>query len=318
MPAPGDVFNPYRMFTGCYIPNALCLCRDLSARAKLVYGRLCQYAGEKGQAYPTYRALAWEVGVERRQAMRAIQELEAFGLIRAVKQYRKDGGRRSNVYVFLWHEIFDSNPAAPLVSTDGETEPRGGAISGTLPGSRRNDQRVPDKAPKENHTKESEEKETTTGAIRRLLAGTPLETVTDRELHALARRHGAELLQLAADIAAETWRRDREEIRNPGGYLQSLCSSLVIPDWYESVADRQAKAREREKQLQAERQNSQRQQAEAKQEDARREEYWQSLSQAERNKFISLVTSAYPNLQLPAVAITATAKARAWGQQTTL
>ena len=315
MPAPGDIFNPYRLFTGCFIPNAVCLCRELSARAKLVFGRLCQYAGEKGQAYPTYRALAWEVGVERRQAMRAIQELEDFGLIRAVKQFRKDGGSRSNVYVFLWHEIFQSDPAAPLDSTDGEAAPREGALSGTLPGSRRNDQRVPVKAPKENHTKESEKEETTTGAIRRLLTGTPLETIADQELHALAHRHGAELLQLAADIAAETWRRERDEIRNPGGYLQSLCTALVIPAWYEPVADRLAKVQERERQQQAKRQSLQRQQAEAEQEEARREEYWQSLSQTERETFISLVKSAYPNLQLPAVAITATAKSLAWEKQ---
>lgn len=317
MPAPGDVFNPYRMFTGCFIPNAVCLCRDLSARAKLVFGRLCQYAGEKGQAYPTYRALAWEVGVERRQAMRAIQELEDFGLIRAVKQYRKDGGSRSNVYVFLWHEIFESDPAPAPASTVGELVTREGAISGTLPGSRRSDKRVPDKAPKENHTKESEDEETTTGGIRRLLAGTPLETIADRELHALAHRHGAELLQLAADIAAETWRREGEEIRNPGGYLQSLCSALVIPAWYESVVDRQIKAQEREKRKQAEQQSLQLRQAEAEQEEASREEYWQSLSQAERNTFISLVKSAYPSLQLPAVALTATAKALAWEEQAT-
>jgi hypothetical protein len=97
MPAPGDIFNPWRMFNGCFIPNAVLRCRDLSARAKLVFGRLCQYAGENGEAFPSYRVLAQEVGVERRRAISAVRELEDFGLIRTVSRWRNDGAPSSNV-----------------------------------------------------------------------------------------------------------------------------------------------------------------------------------------------------------------------------
>jgi len=58
-----------------------------------------------------------------------------------------------------------------------------------------------------------------------------------------------------------------------------------------------------------------RRQAEAAQQNACLDEYWQSLSAAERSRFAELVTAAYPTLQLPAVAITATAKALAWEHQ---
>jgi hypothetical protein len=314
MPVTGDIYNPWRMFNGCFIPNAVLRCRDLSARAKLVFGRLCQYAGENGEAYPTYRTLAREVGVERRQAMRAIQELEAFGLVRAVGQRREDGSSRSNTYVFLWHEIFQGASAHSPPGVTNDTQ--GGAEADTPARCRKCHPGVSSLTPKEIQTKEAAIEETTT--IRLLLAGTPLDVVADRELLALARRHGQELLELAADVAAETWRRDRGEIGNPGGYLHSLCSSLVLPGWYEPAAERQAKAMAIREKKRAAQQAQQKNKEETDQQARQREDYWRSLTTVERNRFMTLVTSAYPNLQLPAIAITATAKTLAWEQQTTL
>ncbi len=142
-----------------------------------------------------------------------------------------------------------------------------------------------------------------------------MNSVADRELQVLAQRHGQDLLQLAADIAAETWRREREEIHNPGGYLQSLCNALVIPGWYEPVAERQTKAHAMKIRKIAEQDAHLRRQAEAAQQDACLDDYWQSLPAAERSRFAELVTAAYPTLQLPAVAITATAKVLAWEHQ---
>ena len=61
--------------------------------------------------------------------------------------------------------------------------------------------------------------------IRLLLKGSPLNLISAQELRSLAERHGLKQLMIAADVAAETWRRENKEIPNPGGYLQSLCSS---------------------------------------------------------------------------------------------
>lgn len=313
MPAPGDIYNPWRMFNGCFIPNAVLRCIGLSARAKLIFGRLCQYAGENGEAFPSYRSLAREVGVERRCAIKAVRELEEFGLIKTVSRWRNDGGPASNVYVFLWHEIFQQS-AAP-VSSGAQNDTRGGGQNDTTLRCSNGHQLVSTRTPKEIHTKKSKFEETTTKQIRQLLDETPLNSVADRELHALAQRHGQDLLQLAADIAAETWRRERDEIRNPGGYLQTLCNALVIPAWYEPVAERQTKSQATKTRKRTEQEAHLRRQAEADQQDACLDEYWQSLPAAKRSRFAELVTAAYPNLQLPAVAITATAKALAWEDQ---
>jgi predicted phage replisome organizer len=59
--------------------------------------------------------------------------------------------------------------------------------------------------------KEDNREETTTEHVRVLLAGTPLSGVSDSELQALRKRHSLERLLEAADVAAETWRRNREE-----------------------------------------------------------------------------------------------------------
>lgn len=84
----------------------------------------------------------------------------------------------------------------------------------------------------ENRQDKSRVDKTTTEQIRLLLSGTPLGEISEQELQGLTKRHGPERLSEAADVAAEIWRRNPEDRHNPGGYLQSMCASLVIPDWY--------------------------------------------------------------------------------------
>ena len=51
MPTAGETYNPWRLFVGCFIPNVITRSTELSSTAKLVFGKLCQFAGENGQAY---------------------------------------------------------------------------------------------------------------------------------------------------------------------------------------------------------------------------------------------------------------------------
>ena len=90
----------------------------------------------------------------------------------------------------------------------------------------------------ENREDKSRGDETTTDQIHLLLSETPLSKISGQELRVLVKRHGFERLFQAADIAAETWRRNRKEKHNPGGYLHSLCLSLMVPEWYVPFAER--------------------------------------------------------------------------------
>lgn len=160
--------------------------------------------------------------------------------------------------------------------------------------------------------KSREEKTTTMDEVRLLLSGTPLSKVTDPELDVLVKRHGPERLLQAADVAAETWRRHREEKHNPGGYLHSLCISLVVPEWYEPFAERKAKAQAQQQR----RETAEAEKAAAKaREEAltvARNSLWESLPEEERDKYRLAAVADLPAGLTPAVAVTARAKLLAW------
>lgn len=101
----GQPFNPFRLFYGVFIPEALVRFPDVSPGAKLCYGRLTRYAGEKGTCYPSQDTLAGELGVSARNVRRYIEELRSVGLIRTVRR----GLQLNNEYEFLWHAIFDGS-----------------------------------------------------------------------------------------------------------------------------------------------------------------------------------------------------------------
>jgi len=115
----GQPFNPYKLFTGVFIPEALTRYRALSSGAKIVYGRLARYAGENGDCFPSIPSLAAEVGLGATQTRRYVHELSEKRFI-AIEE--RPG--TSRVYKFLWHEAFsgeigEKRKAPPLRKTGG-------------------------------------------------------------------------------------------------------------------------------------------------------------------------------------------------------
>src|SRR5215468_3890854 len=102
----GCPFNPFRLFTGIFTPEALVQAPDISPGAKLAYGRLARYAGQDGRCHPSVATLAAEIGVGLRMAQRYLAELERVNLIRRISRFVK-GGQTSNAYEFLWHPLFE-------------------------------------------------------------------------------------------------------------------------------------------------------------------------------------------------------------------
>jgi hypothetical protein len=155
----------------------------------------------------------------------------------------------------------------------------------------------------ENRQVEKREEKTTTNKIRLLLANTPLAAISDQELCGLEKRHGPEQLWQAADIAAETWRRNREDKHNPGGYLQSLCTSLVVPHWYVPFEQRKASTMEsqhRKKVIETERS------ALLAQENAKNEAMdalWNSLSDDQRDEYRKKTLVGFPKNIAPSVTV---------------
>jgi hypothetical protein len=104
MPKIGDRFNPHRIFSGIFIPDAVYRHPRLSSTAKLIYGRLCRYKGESGEAYPAVTTLAEEIGASERQTFDHLSRLVDEGFIA-----REPRPGTSTVYHFLWHECFEEN-----------------------------------------------------------------------------------------------------------------------------------------------------------------------------------------------------------------
>jgi hypothetical protein len=91
--------NPYKVFVGSFIPNWLMCRRELSQGAKLAYARLCQYAGDKGIAFPKREVIAAEIGVSNSQFDRYIKELLRNRLV----ETDRPGLGRANRYRFIDH-----------------------------------------------------------------------------------------------------------------------------------------------------------------------------------------------------------------------
>ena len=131
----GQRFNPHRMFTGVFIADAVYSCKELSAFARLIYGRLCKFKGERGDAYPSAITLAQELGISERQAFDHISRLVEEGFIE-----REPRLGTSTVYHFLWHKSFEQedevvrNPALPK-DPDQCGIPHGGSAESRTTGS---------------------------------------------------------------------------------------------------------------------------------------------------------------------------------------
>ena len=168
----------------------------------------------------------------------------------------------------------------------------------------------------ENRQEQKREEKITTDKIRLLLSETPLVKITDLELHGLKKRHGPKRLLQAADIAAETWRRKREDMHNPGGYLNSLCTSLVVPDWYVPFSERMAiaeESRHRKEIMEAEQAALE---AQEEEETAASDALWASLSEEQREGYHTKVFTSLPVGLKPAkTVLLIMAKSFAWREE---
>lgn len=94
-------FNPYKQFTGIWIPDWLLQSDICSIQAKITYAVLCKHSGENGHCYPSQQLIANQTGVSDRQVRNYIQELKECGLIEVVRS----GLKKTNRYYFLEHPI---------------------------------------------------------------------------------------------------------------------------------------------------------------------------------------------------------------------
>lgn len=104
----GQVFNPFGLFTGCFIPDCIFYDHRLSPSAKLLYGRLLRYAGKHGIAWPKQSTLADEMGLSNNQIIILLKELENNKYIIIEKPSGIDRlQHKPNKYHFIWNESLE-------------------------------------------------------------------------------------------------------------------------------------------------------------------------------------------------------------------
>lgn len=86
------------------IPNWLLKRKELSQGAKLLYGRLSQFAGKNGHAFPGHKRLGEELGKSDRMIRKYLTELKKHRLVEWERKDRTD----VNSYHFLKHEWQDN------------------------------------------------------------------------------------------------------------------------------------------------------------------------------------------------------------------
>ncbi len=98
----GEQFNPFGYFVGLFIPNNIAQ-SNLSDSSKLLLGRLFQYAGRDGKAFPSRKELSTELCWSLSKLDRSIKDLKEKNLIETWQQTEQS----PSIYKFLYHKIYD-------------------------------------------------------------------------------------------------------------------------------------------------------------------------------------------------------------------
>ena len=226
----GQTFNPYRLFVGAFIPNALMQYTGLTQGAKLTWARLAQYAGEKGEAYPSLETLANDIGVKKLQVIQYLKELEKKQFIEVLRAEGKDKLlHKTNRYIFLWHEIFNLHTSAGLqkhtsrgmqkhTSAGMQKHTSEGMQYHTSEGMQKHTQResIERESKEKNTHKEKDEKAVCENEIEKIKNTKTFQNTEPGTIENLIRKNGKKAV-IAADYIEKTF--SGQAIRNPAGLL---------------------------------------------------------------------------------------------------
>ncbi len=118
----GEEFNPRIKFYGLFVPNCIAMNDKILDAPKLLLGRLMQFAGKDGKAYPTVGRLAMELGWSKKKSQRNIKVLKDMGLIN-VSKLEPDNPISPNIYAFPYSPLYDFEPGDNVdTGCDGEDD----------------------------------------------------------------------------------------------------------------------------------------------------------------------------------------------------
>ncbi len=135
LPCVGEPFRPALLKEHTcgrvYPPAIVGRQRGLTDGQKRLYALLYSRAGDNDTCWPSFDSLAYDLGKSERQVRSDVARLEGLRLIR--HEWRN--GRRSNTYVYLWHEWFERQSTAGQKEgrNRSERQSTAGQSSGNVP-----------------------------------------------------------------------------------------------------------------------------------------------------------------------------------------
>lgn len=103
-----EFYNPKKFFIGTFIPSFIMRDGELTPSSKLLFAKLCDYAGDDGEVYPSQATLSRDLGCDTKTVYRSIEILEKRGLIRVVASTHDERlSGMNNCYKFPISSILD-------------------------------------------------------------------------------------------------------------------------------------------------------------------------------------------------------------------
>lgn len=115
--------NPYCTQVGVFVPIGLLESGEIGPIAKLIYARLCLFAGADGFCWPSIQTLAAAVGVCRSTAKTGLKQLMEAGLVEAEQRHNSTGESETNFYFFLDHPLLHLHHMGRAESDRGRVNP---------------------------------------------------------------------------------------------------------------------------------------------------------------------------------------------------
>lgn len=107
---PGEPYSPYRLFLCAFVPLPIMGMPDLSAGAKLLFGRLALYAGQNTKCYPGLSRLATDLGASVDSIGRWLAELQNAKLLNRAQK----GAGKTAECEFTWHSALSAAASAEV------------------------------------------------------------------------------------------------------------------------------------------------------------------------------------------------------------
>ena len=200
-----------------------------------VYNVLSRFSDQEGVCFPSLNTIAKKLGISKPSVIKALEALEAYGLLAKEHRYNEKGDHISNLYILL--EV-KKEPVLPVGVVN--VVDQGGKQH--LPGSSK--QRLPKQDITFNNTQQEQDTDVVVALVKLGIA--------EKVAQYLAGQYNPERISEKMDYLAFLEAQYPEQVKNPCGWLRTaIIDDYGKPDGFVPQSEREQLAAEEERRAQA-------------------------------------------------------------------